>query len=51
MKQISKKLSLKKKTVAVLNQQELNEVKGGATKTTCTQVYDSINYCPPPEII
>jgi len=29
MKQISKKLSLKKKTVAVLNDQELNQVVGG----------------------
>jgi len=33
MKQISKKLSLKKKTVAVLNNQELNQVVGGKRAT------------------
>jgi len=51
MKQISKKLSLKKKTIAVLNQQELNGVVGGATTNCnthgCGPVYNSINVCPP----
>jgi len=35
MKQISKKLSLKKKTVAVLNDQDLKNVVGGKTVVTC----------------
>ncbi len=43
MKQISKKLILKKKTVAVLNDQELNQVVGGkgtyaSVCTPCQQV-------------
>jgi len=50
MKQISKKLSLKKKTVSVLNQQELSGVVGGKTVVTCHTCQlgcgiDSINVC------
>ncbi len=36
MKKISKKLSLKKKTVAVLSKEQTRQVIGGATPT-CTQ--------------
>jgi len=49
MKQISKKLILKKKTVAVLNEQELSNVVGGAEthQGPRCQLYNSIDVCPP----
>jgi len=48
MKQISKKLILKKKTVAVLNEQELNDVKGGLGPQKTFERHCTRFSCPPP---
>jgi len=45
MNQIGKKLILKKKTVAVLNEQELNNVKGGAGAETMHPYCPSVKPC------
>ena len=53
-KEFKKKLSLNKKTISSLNNDEMNSVKGGVeTKSVrmrcCGQITDLVN-CPPPTL-